>query len=165
MSNVATLAHTAVTQAFNGLFYATVAGVIPVLYLAIAVQGTVYQDIVRISQAFYRAAKKKTAPLAFLAALLAAVAAAILIAGGWGEGLAIYALYQEHDQASTRHKVLLSAFLLIIAVAAPPLIALIRAAPRPAARRAPAAALDNTPLGDIEREATPEPRRGETDSP
>jgi hypothetical protein len=37
----------AATPAFNGLFYATVATIIPVLYLAVAIQGTAYQNLLR----------------------------------------------------------------------------------------------------------------------
>jgi hypothetical protein len=47
MSSLATLAHTAAAPAFNGLFYATAATVIPVLYLAIAVQGRTYDDLLK----------------------------------------------------------------------------------------------------------------------
>jgi hypothetical protein len=45
MSSLATLGHAAAPAppAFNGLFYATAATIIPVLFLALAVQGTAYQ--------------------------------------------------------------------------------------------------------------------------
>jgi hypothetical protein len=47
MSSLASLAHTAHTAApaFNGLFYATAATVIPVLFLALAVQGRGYKHL------------------------------------------------------------------------------------------------------------------------
>lgn len=41
--------------AFNGVFFATVATVIPVLFLAIAVQGRMYQDLVDAYAARVRA--------------------------------------------------------------------------------------------------------------
>jgi hypothetical protein len=46
MSSLATLAHDApAPSAFNSAFYATVATVIPVLFLAIALQGNTHQDL------------------------------------------------------------------------------------------------------------------------
>jgi hypothetical protein len=49
MTSLATLAHPArhAAPAFNGLFWATVATVIPVLFLAIAVQGPFYRDLLQ----------------------------------------------------------------------------------------------------------------------
>src|ERR1700689_1254898 len=51
MSSLASLAHEArtVAPAFNGLFYATAATIIPVLFLAIAVQGPLYGDLLKAS--------------------------------------------------------------------------------------------------------------------
>jgi hypothetical protein len=46
MSSLAALTHTAAPPAFNGLFFATAATIIPVLFLAIAVQGRTYQNLV-----------------------------------------------------------------------------------------------------------------------
>ena len=60
MSSLALLAHEAskATPAFNGLFYATIATVIPVLFLAIAVQGSMYERLLTGGvNAFARAAK------------------------------------------------------------------------------------------------------------
>jgi hypothetical protein len=53
MSSLASLAHEARTAApaFNGLFYATAATIIPVLFLAIAVQGPLYGDLLKASGA------------------------------------------------------------------------------------------------------------------
>jgi len=49
MTSLASLAHgaRAATPAFNGLFYATAATIIPVLFLAIAVQGPLYGDLLK----------------------------------------------------------------------------------------------------------------------
>src|ERR1700735_3347788 len=53
MSSLASLAHgaRAAAPAFNGLFYATAATIIPVLFLAIAVQGPLYGDLLKASAA------------------------------------------------------------------------------------------------------------------
>jgi hypothetical protein len=56
MSSLASLAHgaRAAAPAFNGLFYATAATIIPVLFLAIAVQGPLYGDLLKASDAALR---------------------------------------------------------------------------------------------------------------
>lgn len=41
------LAHSHATPAFNGLYFATAATVIPVLFLVIAVQGRLYEDLMK----------------------------------------------------------------------------------------------------------------------
>jgi hypothetical protein len=50
MTSLALLEHTATAPAppFNGLFYATAATIIPVLFLAIAVQSRGYQDLLNV---------------------------------------------------------------------------------------------------------------------
>jgi hypothetical protein len=132
MSSLAKLAHAAVPAppAFNGLFYATAATIIPVLFLALAVQGPAYQRVFRagmVTFAGVTADGRRRTVLArtvnFVAAyLLATLISATLFAGAAGELIAIYALYQQHDQATTRQKVLLSAMFLVIATTAVPLI-------------------------------------------
>lgn len=47
MISLVALTHAATAPAFNSLFFATAATMIPVLFLAIAVQGTTYQDLVK----------------------------------------------------------------------------------------------------------------------
>src|SRR5262249_44735457 len=48
LATLATLAHAApAAQPFNATFYATVATVIPVLFLALAVQGRLYEDLLK----------------------------------------------------------------------------------------------------------------------
>ena len=56
MSSLASLASGArvAAPAFNGLFYATAATIIPVLFLAIAVQGPLYGDLLKASAATLR---------------------------------------------------------------------------------------------------------------
>lgn len=56
MSSLASLAHgaRAAAPAFNGLFYATAATIIPVLFLAIAVQGPLYGDLLKAFEAALR---------------------------------------------------------------------------------------------------------------
>ena len=50
MTSFALAAHaTKASPAFNGLFYATAATVIPVLLLAIAVQGSTYENLLKVA--------------------------------------------------------------------------------------------------------------------
>ena len=60
--------------------------------------------------------------LALILILVLAIGIATIAAGGYGELLAIYALYQAHDQPSTRLTVLLATMFLTILIAAGPLI-------------------------------------------
>jgi len=138
-------------------FYATVATFIPVLYLALAVQGNASQSmfgaaraimkpIIRsLTRSFFRNAitdrpQKKTETIrrrtiATRRIIICAVACTIplgavliIIAGTWGETLAVYALYQGQDSPPTRTIVLLTAIFLISAVAAGPAITFVKIA-------------------------------------
>jgi hypothetical protein len=154
MNSIAALAHVATTAppAFNGLFYATAATIIPVLFLAIAVQGPAYRKELHgiwlaclaifknpvrprpLPRGFhilvYEMNKPRYALLTLLArlaialvlALMLAFGIAIIAAAGYGELLAIYALYQAHDQDSTRHIVLIATMLLVILIVTGPLV-------------------------------------------
>jgi len=131
MTSLAALAHTAAAPAFNGLFYATAATVIPVLFLAIAVQGNAYETLLRAWQITFRlvlGAAFRGISLGFFVSALAfyglliLLGFAIVATGGYGELFAVYALYQRHDQASTRQTVLLATMFLIILVVAGPLL-------------------------------------------
>jgi len=50
MSNLASLAHeaTKVPPGFDSTFYSTVATIVPFLFIAIAVQGPAYSDVIRV---------------------------------------------------------------------------------------------------------------------
>lgn len=127
MSSLATLAHTAAAPPpFDATYYATIATVIPVLFLAIAVQGGTYGKILQSATRAIRGYKRERY-LVYLAAavvslLLAAIAFLIVIAGGYGEVQAIHALYQQHDDRGVREQVYLAAIFLIIAAAGGPLL-------------------------------------------
>lgn len=145
--------HTA-APAFNGLFYATAATIIPVLFLALVVLGPAYRkvlhsiwitflavfpDLLDFSGALpwpfssenpRRAAVVTWAVVATVFRLLVALSLALVLAfgiaiiaaGGYGELLAVYALYQQHDQASTRLIVLVATMLLVILIVTGPLV-------------------------------------------
>jgi hypothetical protein len=132
------LAHSSAAPAFNATFYATMAGVIPVLFLAIAVQGNAYQDMLKAASRMARTTSDAlAAPEARAAAtrpriraaqklllliprLMAAFACLIALAGFLGEIDAIFALEQSRDDASTRFIVLFSGVILTCAVVIAP---------------------------------------------
>ena len=118
--------HTA-APAFNGLFYATAATIMPVLFLALVVLGPAYRKVLHSIWITFLAAfsdlldfKAATPPglfqnpgravvvtfavvatvirllIALSLALVLAFGIAIIAAGGYGELLAVYALYQQH---------------------------------------------------------------------
>jgi hypothetical protein len=174
MSSLATLAHAAApaTPAFNGLFYATAATIIPVLFLALAVQGRMYENLLQ-------AARTLTPPwprlpgfpgllgvllfLLFLVPWLVLTTATRLLwliawlipaAGAVGEGSAVYALYQGHDDSGTRLGVLVATLFLILAVATGPTLAYIDAA---LSRRRKPGISDNPAAG---ASGEPEPEAG-----
>jgi hypothetical protein len=140
MTTLAPLAHAATAPAFNGLFYATAATIIPVFFLALAVQGRMYADLLQTARALARARRHpvftRTADgrlprssrlemgtvngLAWFAALL------IPISGFFGEQGAIIALYRGSDNSSTRIIVLVSTLFLLVAVAMGPVVTFIR---------------------------------------
>jgi hypothetical protein len=144
MSNLALLARDAAAPPFNADFYVTVATVTPVLFLAAAVQIRGYEAILK---AFAKAASqfprwahgirpgvtpvKASGLLAFLTSpfvlgMLPLVPVLILLAGGYGEYLAISALYQGHDSLVMRKAVLTYTTILLIAVLAGPVATFIR---------------------------------------
>lgn len=119
MNSLASLTHAAApaAPAFNADFYITAATVIPVLFLAFAVQGRTYQDMLQA----IRRAKERAAisyrPLRILALL-------ILAAGTNGEIVAILALYDR--STSAEGYVLIAVISLVIAVVVGPAYALWR---------------------------------------
>jgi hypothetical protein len=114
-------------------FYATVATVIPVLLIVLAVQGATYQGMIRVMRSLrgrtartsWRSSWSRVIAGAGVAVLLAA-SYVILLAGGLGEFWAIFALYQGYDHERTRLLVLLSAAVLIFMVVAGPLLELLK---------------------------------------
>ena len=103
MSSLASLTHAAAPArpAFNGLFYATVATIIPVLFLAIAVQGRAYEGLMRAIGAIAvragrtgRPGRRQFAAYMITMALLP-IPALILIYGAAGEIVAILALLDQ----------------------------------------------------------------------
>jgi hypothetical protein len=113
--SLASNAHTA-APVFNANFYITAATLIPVLFIAIALQSRQgYRRLLGLTENLasrkYRAVRESQQPLrsrlpdagiGIVAALLVAILYGIVIAGGLGEELAVFALYQEHDDSSTR---------------------------------------------------------------
>jgi len=135
-----------VADKFPSDFYVTCATVIPVLFLAVAVQGRAYEWVLRTSERADRFSNKTLRivlglepaapkrPLQGTRELLADIASSalgiiallIVIAGGAGEGLALYVLYRRSEPADARRWVFVATLVLVVAVIAGPLLALSR---------------------------------------
>jgi len=129
MTSLALLAHTAHTAApgFNTAFYATTATVIPVLFLAIAVQGRTYEDLLKAAGDTYerglrrqhlrqphRASARPPVPLLATWALLS-TALIIMCFAVLAEITALICLYQQSPTADPG-TVITAAILLTIAL-------------------------------------------------
>ena len=125
-------------QPFNGLFYATVATVIPVLYLAIAVQGRLYDNLLQsASRAFARWLQhvrqspdgsvtwSRAAPAAVAILISTMLALVILAAGILGEVLALLSLSFQRE-VGANDGVLILTFILVAAAGFGPLASFIR---------------------------------------
>jgi hypothetical protein len=133
-----------VADKFPSDFYVTCATVIPVLFLALAVQGPVYEWVLRTSERAERYSNttwrrglgrqppaRRERPLQgtremvaeFASVVLWVIALLIVFAGGFGEGLALYALYRGSEPADARRWVLVATLVLVAAVVAGPLLA------------------------------------------
>jgi hypothetical protein len=136
LPGIAPLAHgsSAASAAFNATFYVAAAAIIPVLFLALAVQGNAYQKLIRASADVTRAYSRTMVPLAeagqlsalealvgsFIVSMPALVALLVLFYGSVCEIVAIIALYQQHASALAGEYVVGGLIFLTIAVAAGP---------------------------------------------
>jgi MFS family permease len=117
-------------------FYATVATFIPVLYIALVIQGRASEGIFAVVRSFIRrlfrtnTEETLTRTILTVSAVFALIAGtlAIIFIGTYTEVLAVYALYQGQDEPLTRSTVLQFTIILIIAVGASALVTFIRAA-------------------------------------
>ena len=106
-------------KSFDPNFYVTCATVIPVLFLAVAVQGRTYESVLESAlKAAQSPAKSETR-----ARLLQAVAFAIWLAGVFGEGTSLVVLYRQAAWPNDRWLVLGATMILVVAASAGPLAA------------------------------------------
>jgi hypothetical protein len=136
MSSLASLAHGAGASApaFNGQFYATAATIIPVLFLAIAVQGPLYGDLLKAFDAAlrrFREHKAGSSPRRLVlrlwigSVLASSAAVAILIVTVGGEIEALVSLNVERAYGDP-HAAIAAAVLLTVAAAIGPALAFAR---------------------------------------
>jgi hypothetical protein len=123
---------TPATSAFPSDFYATAATVIPVLFLAFAVQGRTYETMVAAGIRYTRPylTKKSTfrsVAAAVVGAVLIALAAAIITLVFGGEVVALNALSTGSNTRGGQNVVYSSVFVLLIGVIVPPVWIMIRA--------------------------------------
>jgi hypothetical protein len=119
-------------KTFPSDFYVTCAAVIPVLFLAVAVQGPTYESVFKAALqadalAGQRYAQRRQAGLAgVMSLLLLGIALVILIAGSVGEGLALWILYQGSEAPGVRGWLLVLTLILVGAVVAGPVLSMLR---------------------------------------
>jgi hypothetical protein len=128
----------ALSPSFNANFYIVAATVIPVLFLAIAVQGRPYESLMTaFSHAFRRWMVPgrwiRSVPAAVIG-VTAAVAAGGMLYSAVAEVLAVYALYQQQARSATAQNVLLAVTFMVIMTAAAPGLAFYRVVVVPLAR-------------------------------
>ena len=132
MTGLALLAHsaTAADPGFNYTFYATVATIIPVFFIAIAIEKTIYQGLVDTMARVYdqsRAAidagdfSRRQMKNMMMGTALQIITTVILFAGIVGETISIFALYQQQISPGSRTAVLVTVFISAAAVAMGPL--------------------------------------------
>jgi hypothetical protein len=120
---------------FQPEFYITCATVIPVLFLAVAVQGRTYASLVKAAKVGKRLKPGQTQyPWQWVLRDFALLQLAnfILLAGSAGEGMALYVLYRGAEWGGSRIWVLLATLLLVAIVATGPLRAILFDNPPPA---------------------------------
>jgi hypothetical protein len=101
-------------------FYATAATVIPVLFLAIAIQGNVLEHILRAGDSAARARYPRRQPGIASRWVRVITAAAILWAGSTAEVIAMIQLFADNDTAMAHTYVLAAVIILVAALAARP---------------------------------------------
>jgi hypothetical protein len=176
MSSLASLAlgaHAA-APAFNGLFYATAATIIPVLFLAIAVQGPLYGDLLKAFDAALRRFREHKAGSSpprlvlrlWIGSVLASSAAvAILIVTVGGEIEALLSLNAQRAYGDP-HAAIAAAVLLTAAAAIGPALAFAKLMVALYPRRGDnGSASPVSPADDVHRDKRlplAEPQTGET---
>ena len=119
--------------AFNGLFYATAATIIPVLFLALAVQGRLYEDLLKASaEAWWRFRRQARqgndlpALAAFLGSFAAADAALITVLYGIGGEIQALVDLDRQRASATAWSPLAAAVILTAALGVAPAVAFAR---------------------------------------
>ena len=147
------LAHSHAAPAFNGLFFATAATIIPVFFLALTLQGNIYRRLLqrarttaddarqayRASTTLPRGSSSRQAVMYHAnsgcvtgtfkllgAILLALYAIFIVLAGAAGELAALLDLSAQHAMPGDQSGVLAATGFLAVAVAAPAVLLLLR---------------------------------------
>lgn len=113
-----------VAKSFNADFYVTSATVIPVLFLAVAVQGRTYESVMRAARSAAKESghggwRRRFGPWA-ASQILQLIACGIMLAGGIGEFLALVVLYRGYERAGDRPMVLAGTLVLVGAAVASP---------------------------------------------
>jgi hypothetical protein len=156
MTTLALTAHTAkaAAPAFNADFYIAVVTVIPVLYIALAVQGH-SQDI--LMRAAKRGLRSTRTTDQLTGAFLEVLAGMIVMLGAGAEAIALTALYVGHNIAYSAPLIFWTVIFLVAAVAAGPVIRWVNFdTPEPQRRQTPAPRSEQDGASETEHPTTPE---------
>lgn len=131
MTSHAALTH-AVAPAFNADFYTTVATIIPVLFIALAVQGNTNENLLNAQAAVWQYTAGRYPFIVQIVAkmictALLGAAALIVIFAAFTEALALYVLYQRQASTSTSQTILSGVVIMSAATAASPALKVLRA--------------------------------------
>jgi hypothetical protein len=110
-------------DAFNKDFYVTAATVIPLFYLALTLQGQTFERIIvrSIKEINRRTTSWRQAVFNLISVFVLGLAGIVIVSSGIaGESGAILALYNQSSSRTTDQLVLLSLFVLLIAVVTGP---------------------------------------------
>jgi hypothetical protein len=120
-------------KGFPADFWVTIATVIPVLFIALAVQGSTYEALantgLRYLRSYLNGARGRQRRTAYIvSAFLLAAVAALVVFPVWAEILSILTLGSETDTLGERNFAISATVLLLLVVALPPLVNPYRAA-------------------------------------
>lgn len=172
---------TATSKTFPADFYVTVATVIPVLYLAIAIQGRTYEAMIKAAMKYYptyvqEGQSYKRLRAFMIGTSITAVALALVLSSAISEMIALYALSKESQNPGVRNFIMNTMIALLLAVTIPPVTASIRAiagilksteASKRAKKQmpAPAGSVDDTAAGSPGDQAAEGARAADLPSP
>jgi hypothetical protein len=125
MHGLATLSRATEAASFNKDFYTAVSAIIPVLFLALVVETKTYLAPLQAARILLKKIRQKNALIVVLVSYALApliyAPLAIIVAGAWGEFLAVYALYQGQAGDVTGLGTLWSTIFLVAVVAIGPI--------------------------------------------
>jgi hypothetical protein len=146
------LAHVQSTTHFNAAFYSTAATVIPVLFLAVAVQGSTYQDLLKAAGAMYKRTRRDQIIRKVAMTLPLIPALFILVYGVQGEIVAISSLDLQRQVGGGNPTVIAAIITLTAAAALTPVVSYLKLTTSWMRTARPATISQQAPVADPAKE-------------